>query len=1229
MLLPRIVRDVKESGKSLPHMQISRTALWIRLAMMLAVAASGFGLMSIRSRGAAATGTISGTVFQDFNGNGVRDTSPQIPNNGGGNVGVAIDAGVQGVTITAYTTTNAVAGSAVSDANGAYSINTAGTTGPYRVEFTNIPAGFFSTRFSASSGTSVQFVPDGSSSNINLGIVHPADHSQNNPGMVVPRYVEGANTGTEASIVAFPYSAGTSSENPNTPTSEFDQPAFTTVAAANQVGTTWGLAWSKGEQRLYANAFTKRYAGYGPSGTGAIYRINPTTQTVTTYADLNAIFGAGTAGASTHNFADPYDNGNATWNAVGKVALGGAAISDDGSKLFVVNLANRTLYELPIGVAPTAVNIRTSAVPLTPPSCPATGDVRPFAVTYFRGLIYVGLTCTAESTTAGGTVAGDPTQLRAYVYTVDPATLVFSGSPVLQFPLYYPRTCADSAQLPVCNTGLWKAWSPIYNNIAEINPAPPFVARVVYPQPWLTSIEFDRGNMVLGIRDRVGDQTGLRSPDNPNRPITQFYFGVAAGDILRACGNPGSGWTLESNGRCGGIGSGPQNNGEGPGNAEYYFRDESPIFNDETANGGQAQVPGFPDVLAGVIHPVPYVPTSNDDTIFDAGIRWFVNNTGGLSKNYRVINDDLVLAVFFGKANGLGDIVALVEQPVSEIGNFVWYDVNKNGRQDPGEAPIAGVTVRLFQGAVEVGQTTTNAAGQYYFNASNVTGGIQAATAYEVRISLADATLGTKVLTIANAGTDLHDSDGIAIAGNAVAAASVPILGANDHTFDFGFTDPVFDADLEIRKRVAQNCVEPGQKITYTVTVTNLGPAVATGVVVTDDLPFALLVDTVTPSQGTCNNLDPMTCNLGTLGVQQSATITIIETIPPNPPVQKFTNKATVSANEPDPNPGNNTAQATACLIVPGNPDTPVGPGEPYEAGTINDQKAGSVLFFNYYTSNPSTPNLQNTQISMTNTNPAQYIFMHLFFVDGQTCSVSDRYICLTANQTLSFLASDQDPGTTGYLIAIAVDDVLGCPIEFNYVIGDAFIKTFDGHQANLLAEAISKIPGENELTCNAGSSTALLTFDGAVGHYEQVPRVLAASSVLDYSSGNRALLIVNRFGGNLQTSAFSLPTLFGILYDDEEDPRSFVIPENGCQVARVLSDDFPGTSPRFATHVGPGQTGWLKFFSPTDIGIMGSIINFNANTPLSSEAFNQGRNLHKLKLATSEQYLIPVFPPN
>src|SRR5436309_1431704 len=83
---------------------------------------------------------------------------------------LANDLGVGNVPVTAYDRTDNIQGAATTSANGSYTLNAAGT-GPYRIQFTSLPAGFFSGPRGPDSGTTVQFVPDGSSSNISLGLV--------------------------------------------------------------------------------------------------------------------------------------------------------------------------------------------------------------------------------------------------------------------------------------------------------------------------------------------------------------------------------------------------------------------------------------------------------------------------------------------------------------------------------------------------------------------------------------------------------------------------------------------------------------------------------------------------------------------------------------------------------------------------------------------------------------------------------------------------------------------------------------------------------------------------------------------------------------------------------------------------------------------------------------------------------------------------------------------------
>src|SRR5205085_10784986 len=136
-------------------------------------------------------------------------------------------------------------------------------------------------------------------------------------------------------------------------------------------------------------------------------------------------------------------------------------------------------------------------------------------------------------------------------------------------------------------------------------------------------------------------------------------------------------------------------------------------------------------------------------------------------------------------------------------------------------------------------------------------------------------------------------------------------------------------------------------------------------------------------------------------------------------------------------------------------------------AAEVSDQRAGSVLVYILYSSSIAAPSAQNTRVSLTDSNPGQPIAMHLFFVDGATCSIADNLVCLTPNQTASFLASDIDPGTTGYIIAVASDLVTGCPVNFNFLIGDEYVKLSSGHAANLAAEAFAALAGGLP-ACNA-----------------------------------------------------------------------------------------------------------------------------------------------------------------
>jgi uncharacterized repeat protein (TIGR01451 family) len=94
-------------------------------------------------------------------------------------------------------------------------------------------------------------------------------------------------------------------------------------------------------------------------------------------------------------------------------------------------------------------------------------------------------------------------------------------------------------------------------------------------------------------------------------------------------------------------------------------------------------------------------------------------------------------------------------------------------------------------------------------------------------------------------------------------------------TVTFTADPPPPPANVTVTKTASTDSVTVGELLTYTITATNAGPGAAANVVVTDTPGAAVLVDAVTPSQGTCTTDTPIVCNLGPLAPGASATVTV------------------------------------------------------------------------------------------------------------------------------------------------------------------------------------------------------------------------------------------------------------------------------------------------------------------------------------------------------------------
>jgi hypothetical protein len=271
-----------------------------------------------------------------------------------------------------------------------------------------------------------------------------------------------------------------------------------------------------------------------------------------------------------------------------------------------------------------------------------------------------------------------------------------------------------------------------------------------------------------------------------------------------------------------------------------------------------------------------------------------------------------------------------------------------------------------------------------------------------------------------------------------------------------------------------------------------------------------------------------------------------------------------------------------------------------------------------------ASPGTQNSRISLTNAGPTP-ARIHLFVVDGSTCSTSDVYICLTPNQTSTFRASDFDPGVTGYIVAIAVNGVTGQPIAHNYLIGDAYVKFSSGHFAQYGAVAVSALK-INPVCVDPTATEATLRFDGI--NYNRLPRILAADGIPSPSEGNSTMISVHAVGGNLSQSGRTIGTLTGNLFDHLENNYSWNESANVCQFRRILTDTFPRTFVPFSQAIQAGHSGWMKIRAFNDVAILGVQINYNANSGNFGNAFNEGHTLHHLTLTNTATLTIPVDIP-
>ncbi len=731
---------------------------------------------------AAIGSSVSGTVFQDFNANGVMNTTVAL--------GTAFDVGVAGITVRAFDTTGAEVGSTTTAANGTWTIDvTSAPTNDVRVEFSipeNDPylsafrpaAPVITTGAAGSStGTSIQFARKGNTG-VNFGVNVPGEYCQSNPNIAITQGCNGVGAAAQASPTVYVTAYDGS---PKVFYDLYSDRTYSKAAQASETGSIYGTAWNPGSRRILTSAFVRRaermYQRNGVPLPGALFSTTPDSTKYSAPADAGGttaflvdletllpgdqfsnttppptgIANAGFTGYIPTNSARGLDTDNenadsdipadtdGVYEEVGKTGIGDITVDETGN-LWVVSLYTRHLYKVVMpsnGSAPTTMTDEGSIVGTV--SC-TNGTARPFGVTVFRGSVYLPVTCdgsgdydasklTALTTGANITysiVRYEPAS-NGWSNFFGPRALNNGTNPVRGYPW----------QTAPAFTRVWHPWTDKFTMGWWVYTGQEWW--LDYPMPLASGLQFDRnGSMIVALRNRGADMAMSIGTVSPAGNY-QAGQGMTPGDLIRIC-RTGPGWTAADftyqqagNAAC----NARYGNWTGTTTDDEYYWDEFGLYGGsalhaDIAGGSVLQLPGFPEVLNTSIDAAYQGSSWNSYGVRTGGVAYYLNFAVGTAQSgsrqsavsaggFNVYGSlyGPNSAGSFSKTMGMGDLAALCDLAPVQIGNRLWVDTDGDGIQDPDESPIAGVTVRLYDSnGVLVGTAVTNSKGEYYFSSA-------------------------------------------------------------------------------------------------------------------------------------------------------------------------------------------------------------------------------------------------------------------------------------------------------------------------------------------------------------------------------------------------------------------------------------------------------------------------------------------------------------------------------
>lgn len=263
-------------------------------------------------------------------------------------------------------------------------------------------------------------------------------------------------------------------------------------------------------------------------------------------------------------------------------------------------------------------------------------------------------------------------------------------------------------------------------------------------------------------------------------------------------------------------------------------------------------------------------------------------------------------------------------------GNNITYTVTvtNNG---PGTSSTVAFTEAVPTNTTFVSVTASSGTGGWTCSGASISCTIPtfasgASTTFTVVVTVGAGTASGTVITdtanVSAATTDPNPSNNVATVTTVVATAG--------------------QADLGVTKTGTPNPVLAGNNITYTITVTNNGPATSSNVTLTDTLPANTTVVSISaPAGWTCPAASggTQTCTNASVAANTTATFTLIlKVMAGTAPGTGITNSASIaSSTTTDPNSANNTASSTSTVASPSQADVAIlktASPEPVDQGT-------------------------------------------------------------------------------------------------------------------------------------------------------------------------------------------------------------------------------------------------------------------------------------------------------